>query len=119
VLQTGRVVIPPGECTLAEWYGCDRQGTVNNIINPIRSARVDTRNSFGFKYGTLEIRARMPAGDWLWPALWMMPRDNVYGGWPTSGEIDLLEQRSNRQLYDGNVNVGVNQAGSTMHFGPR
>lgn len=61
----------------------------------------------------------MPAGDWLWPALWMMPRHNVYGGWPMSGEIDLQEQRSNRQLYDGDVNVGVNQAGSTMHFGPR
>jgi len=118
-LTTGRVIIPPGECTLAEWYGCDRQGTATNIINPIRSARLDTRNSFGFKFGTLEIRAKMPAGDWLWPALWLMPERSVYGGWPASGEIDLLEQRSNRQLYDGSVNVGVNQAGSTMHFGPR
>lgn len=118
-LTTGRVVIPPGECTLAEWFGCDRQGTVDNIINPLRSARVDTRNSFSFKFGTMEIRAKMPAGDWLWPALWMMPRESVYGGWPMSGEIDLQELRSNRQLYDGAVNVGVNQAGSTMHFGPR
>jgi beta-glucanase (GH16 family) len=118
-LTTGRVIIPPGECTLAEWYGCDRQGTPTNIINPIRSARLDTRNSFGFKFGTLEIRAKMPAGDWLWPALWLMPQRSVYGGWPASGEIDLLEQRSNRELYNGNVNVGVNQAGSTMHFGPR
>jgi len=118
-LTSGRVVIPPGECTQAEWYGCDRQGTPTNIINPIRSARVDTRDSFGFKFGTLEIRARMPAGDWLWPALWLMPTHSVYGGWPASGEIDLLEQRSNRELYDGSVNVGVNQAGSTMHFGPR
>ncbi len=46
-------------------------------------------------------------------------QSSVYGGWPASGEIDLLEQRSNRQLYSGNTNVGVEQAGSTMHFGPR
>jgi beta-glucanase (GH16 family) len=47
-----------------------------------------------------------------------MPSQSVYGGWPKSGEIDLLEVRSNRNLFDGNLNVGIEQAGSTMHFGP-
>lgn len=69
-LTTSRVIIPPEECTQADWYGCDRQGTPDNPINPIRSARVDTWDSFRFKFGTLEIRAKMPAGDWIWPALW-------------------------------------------------
>jgi beta-glucanase (GH16 family) len=63
-LTSGRVQIPPAQCTQADWYGCDRQGTPDNIINPTRSTRVDTRQSFGFVYGELEIRARAPAGDW-------------------------------------------------------
>lgn len=117
-LTSGRVVIPPQECTQADWYGCDRSGSVDNIINPIRSTRIDTRSSFGFVYGELEIRAKMPAGDWLWPALWLMPFQSVYGGWPRSGEIDLLELRGNRNLFSGPLNVGVEHAGSTMHFGP-
>jgi beta-glucanase (GH16 family) len=111
-------VIPPTECTESFNWGCDKTGSKDHPINPIRSARIDTKNSFSFKYGTLEIRAKMPAGDWLWPALWMMPKDSVYGSWPNSGEIDLMELRSNRQLYSGNTNVGVDQAESTIHFGP-
>lgn len=118
-LTSGRVVIPPSECTQDGWYGCDRQGTPENLINPIRSARVDTWDRFHFKYGTVEIRAKMPAGDWIWPALWLMPRYAVYGNWPTSGEIDLMESRGNRRLFNGATNVGVEQAGSTMHFGPQ
>lgn len=54
----------------------------------------------------------MPAGDWL------MPKDSIYGGWPQSGEIDLMETRGNRQLFHENTNLGVEQAGSTIHFGP-
>ncbi|CRK99328.1 CLUMA_CG012566, isoform A [Clunio marinus] len=120
-LTSGRVVIPPYECT--EWYnnGCDRQGTPDNIINPIRSARIDTQNSFSFKFGTLEFRAKMPAGDWLWPALWMMPKESVYGGWPRSGEIDVMEMRGNRALfadYGQGGHVGNEQASCTIHFGP-
>jgi len=117
-LTSGRVVIPPNECTEYYNYGCDRTGTPDNIINPIRSARVDTMNSFSFKYGTLEFRAKMPVGDWLWPALWMMPRHSVYGNWPTSGEIDVMEMRGNRALFADGGHVGNQQASSTIHFGP-
>lgn len=117
-LTSGRVVIPPQECTESYNWGCDRTGSYDHIINPIRSARVDTRDSFAFKYGTLEIRAKMPAGDWIWPALWLMPKNSVYGEWPRSGEIDLMELRGNRQLFSGNTNVGNEHAGSTIHFGP-
>lgn len=49
------------------WDGCKRKGTPENIINPIRSARVRTLGSFSFKYGRLEVVAKMPTGDWLWP----------------------------------------------------
>ena len=39
-----------------------------------------TVDRFAFKYGKVEIRAKMPAGDWLWPALWLLPQDWRYGG---------------------------------------
>lgn len=118
-LSSGRVIIPPDQCTWAEFSGCDRQGTPDQIISPIRSGRISTWDSFTFKFGSLEIRAQMAAGDWLWPALWMMPRFYVYGGWPISGEIDMMESRGNRNLFDGTVNVGVQQATCMMQFGPR
>ena len=41
-------------------------------------------------------------GDWLWPAMWLLPNDWVYGGWPTSGEIDICETRGNTDLKCGN-----------------
>lgn len=65
----GRAVIPEHECTDSYNWGCDRTGNGENIINPIRSGLVSTWNSFAFKYGIMEIRAKMPAGDWLWPAV--------------------------------------------------
>jgi beta-glucanase (GH16 family) len=42
-------------------------------------------------YGRFEMRARLPQGQGLWPAFWMMPSDNTYGGWAASGEIDIME----------------------------
>lgn len=50
------------------------------IVNPVRSARL--RTSVNIKYGKVEVVARMPTGDWIWPAIWMYPKDNVYGDWP-------------------------------------
>jgi beta-glucanase (GH16 family) len=90
-----------------------------SIPHPVNSARLRTRDAFSFKYGRLEISARLPVGDWLWPALWMLPEHWVFGGWPMSGEIDLMESRGNRDLaVDGNQ-IGVESVGSTLHFGPR
>lgn len=48
-----------------------------------------------------------------------MPEKNLYGNWPMSGEIDLVESRGNRKLFAGNINVGAELASSTLHFGPR
>jgi len=118
LLTSGNINIPDHECTDSWNWGCDRTGSSEYILNPIRSARIDTLNSFRFKYGTLEMRAKMPAGDWLWPALWMMPSESVYGQWPRSGEIDLTEARGNRNLLSNGGHVGIQQVGSTMHFGP-
>lgn len=48
-------------------YGCVRTGSSSHILNPIKSARIRTADSFAFKYGKLEVRAKIPSGDWLWP----------------------------------------------------
>jgi len=109
---------PADQCTDAGDWGCERVGSPNNIINPIRSARIRTVNSFNFKYGRVEVRARLPAGDWLWPAIWLMPTTHDYGTWPNSGEIDLMESRGNRNLNINGINIGVEHVGQTLHYGP-
>ena len=55
------------------------------------SARIRTINKGDWRYGRFEIRAKMPVGQGIWPAIWMMPTDDVYGGWAASGEIDIME----------------------------
>lgn len=106
---------PAGYCTSNAYYGCERTGGAGgNIINPIQSARLRTAETFAFKYGRVEISAKMPKGDWLWPAVWMMPVGEAYSTWPASGEIDILESRGNAAGYPG----GVDTFGSTLHWGP-
>lgn len=60
------------------------------------SARLKTRKRdgtplFNQLYGRFEFRAQVPWGKGLWPALWMLPQTDTYGGWAASGEIDVME----------------------------
>ena len=55
------------------------------------SARLSTQHLFSVCGGRIEVRARCDAGKSLWPAIWMLPEDSVYGGWAASGEIDIME----------------------------
>lgn len=103
-------------CTGNNFYGCERNAAASgNYINPIQSARIRTTKSFSTKYGKVEVKAKLPKGDWLWPAIWMLPKYNEYGGWPASGEIDIMESRGNSASYPSG---GVNTFGSTLHWGP-
>lgn len=52
---------------------------------------IDTKGKFSFLYGKVEVRAKMPQGGGSWPAIWLMPEKSKYGGWPRSGEIDVME----------------------------
>lgn len=58
---------------------------------PYTSARIVSRQRGDFLYGRVEVRARLPHGRGTWPALWMLSTDWSYGGWPASGEIDIME----------------------------
>ena len=55
------------------------------------SARIRTKRRASWKYGRFEVRAKLPAGRGLWPAVWMLPENPKYGGWAASGEIDIME----------------------------
>lgn len=57
------------------------------------SAKLDTKNHMSFCYGKLIVRAKLPTGAGIWPGIWMMPQDSVYGVWPASGEIDIMEAK--------------------------
>ncbi len=74
------------------------------------SARINTRDRFAFRYGRIEARIRLPGGQGLWPAFWLLPQDDQYGGWAASGEIDIMEA----------VNLGGaggNDIHGTIHYG--
>jgi beta-glucanase (GH16 family) len=110
---------PASVCTGNSYYGCLRSGNPSNLINPIQSARLRSVHSFNVRYGKIEVSAKMPTGDWIWPAIWMMPKREGYGGWPASGEIDIVESRGNPDLVnEQGQHKGVNSAGATMHWGP-
>ncbi len=63
------------------------QGTVREYS----SGRVRTKHRGDWNYGKFEIRAKLPAGEGVWSAVWMLPTEEKYGGWAASGEIDIIE----------------------------
>ncbi|MCA9029230.1 MAG: glycoside hydrolase family 16 protein [Planctomycetaceae bacterium] len=78
------------------------------------SARLKTRKRdgsslFSQKYGRFEFRAKLPTGQGVWPALWMLPQSDAYGPWASSGELDVMEARGQEP---GKV-LG------TLHYGSR
>ena len=90
------------------------------LTQPYTSGKVRTRGLHAWRYGRIAVRARVPAGQGTWPAVWMMPAEDRYGPWPLSGEIDILEA----------VNIGArctvceggrgeNRTISALHFGDR
>ena len=59
---------------------------------PYTSTRITTENKVDFTYGRVEARIKMPQGQGLWPAFWMLSTDSPYGGvWAATGEIDIVE----------------------------
>lgn len=105
-----------GTCTSDLMWQCAirSNATTGAIVPPVRSARLSTKGKKSIKYGRVEVVAKMPKGDWLWPAIWMMPEDSKYGAWPASGEIDIAEVRGNGWQYP----LGNDAMQSSLHWGP-
>jgi beta-glucanase (GH16 family) len=55
------------------------------------SARLVTKKKADWLYGRIEAKAKLPFGKGTWPAIWMLPTEAKYGGWPSCGEIDIME----------------------------
>ncbi len=74
------------------------------------SARIHTRDRVAVAYGRIEARIKLPGGQGVWPAFWMMPQEDTYGTWAASGEIDVVEA----------INLGAsggNTVHGTIHYG--
>lgn len=71
------------------------------------SAKLNSRGKGFWTYGRIDIRAKLPWGQGIWPAFWMMPQESIYGGWAASGEIDIME-------YLGHE---TNRVYGTLHYG--
>ncbi len=88
------------------------------VTQPYTSGKVRTLGLHSWKYGRIEARAKVPKGQGTWVAFWMMPEKAVYGGWPLSGEIDIMEavnQGASCNACKGDF--GENRSISALHFG--
>ncbi|KAJ9048299.1 hypothetical protein DSO57_1036398 [Entomophthora muscae] len=72
----------------------------------VRSARIHTRSA-RWRYGRFEMKAKIPVGNFLWPAFWMLPADYKYGKWAASGEFDIMESRGQKP----------DEVGHALHYG--
>lgn len=91
-IRDGKLVIQAkpeeftGPAEPLEWESNAGQKTL-----PYTSARLRTLNKGDWTFGRIEVRAKVPGGQGIWPAIWMLPTDWTYGGWAASGEIDIME----------------------------
>ncbi len=101
---------PPDQRTTPEKRQASR-------TKPFTSARLSTDGKASWRYGKVQVRAKLPQGQGTWPAIWMLPEGWDYGAWAASGEIDIMEA----------VNLGTpcpdcaggveNRVLGTIHFG--
>lgn len=81
-----------------------------SVSKEYASARLRSKHKGDWRYGRMDIRAKLPQGQGIWPAIWMLPTDWVYGAWPLSGEIDIMEAVNSN-------GAGGNAVHGTLHYG--
>jgi beta-glucanase (GH16 family) len=87
------------------------------------SARIKTENKRELKYGRIDVRAKLPKGQGLWPAIWMLGENIDLVGWPTCGEIDIMELRGGApSIVEGTVHYNndgykYNSSSTTLSSG--
>lgn len=82
-----------------------------SVTREYTSARLRSKGKGDWKYGKMDIRAKLPKGQGVWPAIWMLPTEWKYGTWPLSGEIDIMEA-----VNSGGTQYG-NKVHGTLHYG--
>ncbi|MCM3619005.1 carbohydrate binding domain-containing protein [Sutcliffiella horikoshii] len=98
------VIIEDGKLVLTgkNEAASDEHGTYNYT-----SGKVHTQGKFSQKYGKFEAKIKLPGGQGYWPAFWMMPEEDKYGGWAASGEIDIMEA----------AGAHLDKVGGAIHYG--
>jgi beta-glucanase (GH16 family) len=82
------------------------------------SGRMQSKNLGDWLYGKFEARIKLPVGQGMWPAFWMLPTDNTYGVWPQSGEIDIMETVG-KEATRNTATIHTSYSGSgTVHSSP-
>lgn len=85
------------------------------------SSRIQSNNKFEFQYGKVEARIKIPMGQGIWPAFWMLGANFETVGWPQCGEIDIMEHVNNENMTHGTVhwnNNGHQYTGSSISLDP-
>jgi len=90
----------------------DKHG-IAGTVREYSSGRVRSKHRGDWKYGKFETRAKLPTGQGVWPAIWMMPTEDVYGTWASSGEIDIMEFKGQEpNTYWGTLHYGKQWPGN-------
>lgn len=80
---------------------------ISGTTREYSSGRVRTKHRGDWKYGRIDVRAQLPSGAGMWPAIWMLPTEDRYGGWAASGEIDIMEFKgSEPETVHGTLHYG-------------
>ncbi|XP_075234469.1 beta-1,3-glucan-binding protein 1-like [Lycorma delicatula] len=119
-IQNGKLIIQPtvmsdaivinGTLNLKRCTGrygttdCYMKATSFNILPPIKTAQISSK-FFSFKYGIVEIRAKLPSGNWLYPQLWLEPKDREYGHLFNSGRIGIACAHGNEDLKSSELDI--------------
>lgn len=105
-----------GTCTSTNTSQCVAVSNSSQltVINPVMSARLTTRQTVNIRYGKIEVVARFPTGDWLWPSINLYPVNETYGKGVRSGSVEIVTGRGNNASY---TQRGVDYAQSTLHWG--
>jgi len=93
-------------------------GRGKQIRQKYTSGKVRTRDRADWTYGRFSARIKLPKGQGTWPAFWMLPADNAYGGWAASGEIDIMEAVNlGAKCPECDGKIGENRSSGALHFG--
>src|SRR5271163_3611012 len=84
----------------------------DGVTRDYTSARLKTQGLFVQKYGRIEARIKIPEGQGMWPAFWMLGQDITTAGWPKCGEIDIME---NVGKEPGTIHGSLHGPSTTAH----
>ncbi|XP_033230312.1 beta-1,3-glucan-binding protein-like isoform X2 [Belonocnema kinseyi] len=112
----GKMVL--ANCSSNVFEECQRDATAFHILQPVISSRLITKNSFNFRYGKIEINAKFPQGDWIFPEMYLLPRYESKDDKYAFAKVNLGVARGNERLYNED-NFSEEFGGKLLEYGIR